>query len=103
MQPISEHVSTVIRGDTTGHLISLDFRDVIDNWETVFDGTTKQMGKTMEYMKGLMYDQDGNPLEDGLLNCTNIQQVFDLVDSADLGKAEGMRLKMKNYIRNIFH
>ena len=102
LQPIEKSVTNVMRGETSGHMVSLGFQDIMNNWEAVFEGGIKDMGKSLEYMKGLMYDNNGDAKPDGLLFCKDMDEIQFVIENADFGKATGMKLKMQNYIRNIF-
>lgn len=63
-----------------GYKISLPFRDIMEDPNSLFAGTSEQLGASEKYLKNLIYDNHGNIRPDGLLYVKNIEDIERLVN-----------------------
>lgn len=101
LQPLNHTVSRVFRGEHVGRLVTLSWEDIID--PDFFEELFPNLGASKEYIKRLIYDEEGNIRPDGLDSVSSIQEITALIENTLNDKRGMMIQKLKTYFVNIFN
>lgn len=100
LHPKTSTLNQYVHKDEVGFEISLPFKECMINYDNMFKGTQKELGKSGEYLKKLIFDEKGNVRKDGMISKTTFQQQSDWIDKNIMDKMDLTREKLKTIFRD---
>jgi len=96
LTPSTNTLKEVPLSDEVGFKITLPYEDVIFDYENVFRGNPKldfDFVKTAVYFQNMLFDEEGNRKQDGLVKCSNPRQAKEYISNYLLENAERYNIK----------
>ncbi len=112
LHPSTSTLKNIFLSDEVGYKITMPFKKWILDYENILKGNKQwEFEKTAVYFRNLLYDDDGNIKERGLLNCLTLNQMIKFVISEVNKNAkewgfrnpEGVISKIINVLKDIYN
>ena len=95
LHPKTKSSTPPIHPEEVGFEISLPFKECMTNYNYTFAGTNKQLQKSLMYLKGLIFDDEGNIKADGLISKKTFKEQSEIINTHISDKREDVKEALK--------